>query len=182
MFGRGELRFRTPPMVEVTELCGPVVLNLYGSSTDSEVLWFVTLFHETAEGQERVLTRGWLRGSQRKLDAQRSVPWQPYHAHDERQPLRPGEIYPFCIEINPIGLQLKVGERLGLRIKSADDEPAANTIEHTAMGHIRRGIAARVSVHHNAEYPSELLLPVISGNRIGTFISGGRLPPMVPLV
>jgi predicted acyl esterase len=182
MFSRGEVRFRTSPMVEVTELCGPVVLNLYGSTTDSEVLWFVTLFHEVADGQERVLTRGWLRGSQRRLDPARSKPWQPHHSHERREPLQPSEIYEFNIEINPIGLQLKSGERIGLRIKSSDDEAAANTIEHTAMGHIRRGAAARVCVHHNAEYPSELLLPVTAGNRIGTFISGGKLPPLVPLV
>jgi predicted acyl esterase len=182
MFGRGELRFRTPPMVEVTELCGPVVLNLFGSTTDTEVLWFVTLLHETAAGESRILTRGWLRGSQRKLCAERSRPWQPFHSHDERRPLRPGEIYVFNIEINAIGLQLRAGERLALRIKSADDEPAGGTIEHTAMGHIRRGNAARVAVYHDAEHPSELLLPVISGNRIGTFVSGGKLPPLVPLV
>jgi predicted acyl esterase len=182
MFGHGEVRFRTSPMVEVTELCGPVVLNLYGSTTDTEVLWFITLFHENALGHERLLTRGWLRGSQRRLDAVRSKPWQPYHTHDKREPLKPDEIYEFNIEVNPIGLLLKPGERLGLRIKSADDESAGSTIEHTAMGHVRRGIASRVCVHHNAEYPSELLLPITQGNRIGTFISGGVLPPLVPLV
>lgn len=182
MFHRGELRFKTPPMVEVTELCGPVVLNLYASTTDNEVLWFATLFHENADGQERVITRGWLRGSQRRIDPTRSKPWQPYHSHESRETLTPLHIYEFNIEINPIGLLLKCGERLTLRIKSADDEPAAGTIEHTAMGHIRRNTAARICVQHNAEYPSELLLPVTGGNRVGTFISGGKLPPLAPLI
>ena len=36
-----------------------------------------------------------------------------------------------------------------------------------------------MTVHHNAENSSHLILPVTRGNRIGTFISGGKLPPIV---
>jgi hypothetical protein len=32
-----------------------------------------------------------------------------------------------------------------------------------------------VTVHHSSNYPSHLLLPITKGNRIGTFISGGKL-------
>src|SRR5262245_33470531 len=88
-FRRGEVQFWTPKMVEATELCGPVVLNLYGSTTDSDVLWFVSILHRDAAGKERLLTRGWLRGSQRALDEARSKPWRPYHKHDKREPLKP---------------------------------------------------------------------------------------------
>lgn len=178
-WSRGELRFWTPPMVEATELCGPVVLNLYGSTTDTDVLWFVSLLHRDAQGHERLLTRGWLRGSQRRLDPDKSKPWRPYHRHDKREPLSPNEIYEFNIEVNPVGILLKPGERLGLRIKSADNEEPQNTVEHTGMGHIARGTASHVTVHHNAERPSHLLLPVTRGNIIGTFISGGKLPPLI---
>lgn len=178
-FSHGEIQFWTPPMVEATELCGPVVLNLYGSSTDTELLWFVSLLHRDASGGERLLTRGWLRGSQRRIDPQRSKPWQPYHSHDKREPLKPNEVYEFNIEVRPIGILLKPGERLGLRIKSADNEEPKSTIEHIGQGHVWRTAASHVSVHHNAEHPSHLLLPVTRGNRIGTFISGGKLPPLV---
>jgi predicted acyl esterase len=178
-WARGELRFWTPRMVEATELCGPVVLNLYASTTDTDVLWFVSLLLEDAQGNERLLTRGWLRGSQRRLDAERSKPWRPYHTHDKREPLTANEVYEFNIEINPVGILLKPGERLGLRIKSADNEEPANTVEHTGMGHIARGNASYVTVHHNAERPSHLLLPITRGNIIGTYISGGELPPLI---
>jgi hypothetical protein len=33
-------------------------------------------------------------------------------------------------------------------------------------------------VHHDAEHPSHLLLPITRGNVLGTFVSGGRLPPV----
>jgi len=172
------VQFWTPELVEATELCGPVVLNLYGSTTATDVLWFISILHRDAAGRERLLTRGWLRGSQRRLDESLSKPWRPYHAHGRREPLTPNETCEFNIEVNPLGILLKPGERLGLRIKGADNEEAADTVQHTAMGHIARGQASHVTVHHNEEHPSHLLLPVTRGNRIGTFISGGKLPPV----
>ena len=48
-------------MVENTEVCSPMVLNLYASTTDTEVLWFVNLLEIDPAGNERALTRGWLR-------------------------------------------------------------------------------------------------------------------------
>jgi predicted acyl esterase len=175
-FARHSLEFWSPPMVEVTELCGPSVLNLWGSTTDTDVLWFASLLHQDAQGQERVLTRGWLRGSQRKLDTSKSKPWQPVHAHDERQPLSPNQIYEFNIEIQSIGIELKPGERIGLRIKGADNEVPVTINEDIGSGAISRPMCSIVSVHHNDDCPSHLLLPVTRGNRVGTFISGGKLP------
>jgi predicted acyl esterase len=94
-------------MVENTEICGPIVLNLYGSTTDTEVLWFISLWHTDALGTEMLLTRGWLRGSHRKLDPPASKPWQPVHLHREREPLEPHQIYEFNIEIRPYAILLK---------------------------------------------------------------------------
>jgi hypothetical protein len=49
-----------------------------------------------------------------------------------------------------------------------------NSLESIAAGHIRRQSGSRVTVYHNEEYPSHLLLPVTAGNVIGTYISGGK--------
>ena len=174
-FHHGGATFRTPPMVENTEVCGPIVLNLFGSTTDAEALWFVSLWHVDSAGVETLLTRGWLRGSQRGLDPERSRPWQPVHLHTLREPLVPNEIHEFNIEIRPYGILLRTGERIGLRIKCADDEAPATFLERIAQGHVWRPGAAHVTVHHARAYPSHLLLPITRGNRIGTFISGGKL-------
>lgn len=179
-FARGAIEFKTPPMVENTEICGPIALNLYGSTTDTEVLWFASLWHYSASGEATLLTRGWLRGSQRKLDPAASKPWQPVHLHTARKPLAPNEVYEFNIELRPYGILLKAGDRLGLRITSADgaeiDKPK-NTLEVIGIGHVARRAASTISVHHSTEYPSHLLLPITRGNLLGTFISGGKLPP-----
>ncbi len=175
LFNRGQLTFMTPPLIENTEVIGPIVLNLYASTTDREVLWFVSLLDIDPQGNETLLTRGWLRGSQRELDTKRSKPWQPYHSHLKREPLAPNEIYEFNIEIRPYGILYKAGHRIGIRIKSVDDEKPTNFLQAIGMGHLWRQSASRVTVYHNSESPSHLLLPVTKGNRIGTYMSGGKL-------
>lgn len=177
----GELVFKTPPMVENTEVCGPMVLNLYASTTDKEVLWFISFFEEDPAGKEKILTRGWLRGSQRRIDPEKSKPWQPYHSHDKREPLIPGEVYEFNVEIIPTGVLFKAGSRFGINIKATDrDAVATDFLDNHAYGHLWRETTAEIRVYHNNQYPSHLLVPITKGNRIGTYMSGGIMPPFNP--
>jgi len=175
----GSLIFKTPTMVENTEICGPLVLNLYASTTDTEVLWFVTIFQEDELSREKILTRGWLRGSQRYVDLNRSKPWQPFHPHDRKEPLTPEEVYEFNIEIVPTGVLLKAGMKLGLKIKATDvDGVPTDFIDQHAYGHLYRTTKAKITIYHNNQYPSHLLVPITKGNKIGTFMSGGVMPPI----
>ena len=130
-----------------------------------------------AAGSTSLLTRGWLRGSQRELDPGRSKPWQPYHRHARRVPLVPGEVYEFDLEMRPYGILLRPGERLMLKVRGADDEPPANFLHRIAQGGVTRHTASHVTLHHDAQRPSHLLLPITRGNLIGTFLSGGVLAP-----
>jgi uncharacterized protein len=124
-------------------------------------------------GKERILTRGWLRGSHLALDAERSAPWAPFHPHDAAEPLTAGEVYEFQIPIVPTANRFAGGSRIKLRISCTDDEPA-NSLEAIAAGHIRRQMPARVTVYHDAAHPSCLILPITRGNVLGTYISGGE--------
>jgi len=175
-YERGEASFTTAPMVENTEICGPIVLNLWGSTTDTEMLWFTSLWLVDRDGSEQMLTRGWLRGSQRRLDPAKSKPWKPVHAHREREKLTPGEVYAFSIQVRPYGILLTTGQRLKLKISSSDEEVVTNFNERTSRGHLLRPTASRVTIHHNHDAPSHLLLPITKGNHIETFFSGGVLP------
>ena len=175
-FFHGGAEWTTPKLVENTEICGPIALNFYGSTTDTDVFWFASLYVVDENGKASMLTRGWLRGSQRRLDARQSKPWQPIHLHTRREPLKPNEIYEFNLEIRPYGILLKAGQRLMLRLKCADDEKPTNFNELVAHGHIFRPTASHVTVHHDTDHPSHLLLPITRGNVVGTFVSGGDLP------
>ncbi len=176
-FERGEVSFTTPPMVEATEVCGPMALKLWASTTARDALFFVSLFYIDPAGGERLLTRGWLRASQREIDPERSLPWAPYHSHTRRQPLEPEEVYELDIEVRPYAILLEPGARLRLRIKSADDETPKTALEAIAQGHLHGASHARIRIFHDDERPSHLLLPITRGNRIGTYVSGGVQEP-----
>jgi predicted acyl esterase len=170
-WGREHLEFSSPELVEETEVIGPVLLNFYASTTDDEVLWFVSLREVDAHGKEKVLTE--VGEGQREVAPDRSKRWEPYHPHARSEPLIPGKIYEFNIAIVATANLFKAGSRIKLKITCCDDQPD-NALEAIAGGHIRRQSGSRVTVYHNDQYPSHLLLPVTAGNVIGTFVSGGH--------
>jgi predicted acyl esterase len=126
------LTFRTPPLRESLEITGPVAAKLFLSSatTDADVFLVLRLFDP--DGKEvtfigsndpRVpVGLGWLRASQRKLDAARSLPYRPWHPHDEEWPLKPGEPVEFDVEIWPTSIAVPPGYRLALTVRGNDYE------------------------------------------------------------
>jgi hypothetical protein len=172
---RGYLKYSTPPLVENTEVLGPVMLKLYATTTDIDVHWIISLLEVDAEGNERLLTKGWLKGSHRELDMKKSKPWEPIYTHAKSEPLTPGTIYEFDIKLVPTGNLFKAGSRIAVKISCVDDEPT-NPLELIGTGAVKRTAVARVTVFHNEDYPSYLLLPVTKGNILNTFFSGGQWP------
>ena len=172
---RGHVQYATPKLVENTEVVGPIALKLYASTTDVDVHWIISLLEINEEGNERLLTKGWLKGSHRELDLDRSKPWEPIHKHTQSEPLTPGEIYEFDIKLVPTGNSFRAGTRIALRISCVDDKPT-NPLELVATGSISRTAVARVTVFHNEDYPSYLLLPITKGNVLNTYPSGGVFP------
>jgi uncharacterized protein len=178
-FERGTVLFTTPAFRENTEICGPMVLNLYGSSTGSEILWFVSILELDTDGTEHLLTRGWMRASQRKLEPKLSKPWLPVQENLAREPLTPNEIYEFSIAVRPYGILMRPGIRLRLRIRTTDKGDQVPDILHNhAVGLLAGTEHNRVSIYHSEDHPSHLLLPITKGNRIGMFVSGGNLEPL----
>src|SRR5579884_1972694 len=100
--------FTTTPFETETEVTGPLALRVWVSSSTNELDLFVTIRNLDALGNEvscvgstgetAPVAKGWLRASHRKLDLLRSLPYRPYHSHDEVQPLTPGEIVPLDVE------------------------------------------------------------------------------------
>lgn len=170
---RGHIEYFSPPLVENTEIIGPIVLNLYASTTDDEIFWIISLREVDQQGNKRILTQGWLRGTHREVDSKRSKPWLPFHPHAKSESLTPGKIYEFNIPIVPTGNLFKAGSKIGLKISCVDDDPK-NALEALAVGHLRRQSSSRVTIYHDEDHPSHLLLPITKGNIIGTFLSGGR--------
>jgi predicted acyl esterase len=170
---RGCLRYTTPALVEDTEVVGPIALTLYASCRSTDTNFFVSLWHVDPQGKETLLTRGWLKASHREIDPERSKPWQPYHPHTEAQLLLPGEVYEFRIEIVPTACLFPVGHRICLKVSGADDEQPRAMLDLIRGKHLWSQTPTTVTIYHDEDRPSYLLLPITRGNVVGTFLSGG---------
>ena len=120
----------TGPLDHDLDLIGPLAARLQVSTTAADADLFLTLRAFAPDGTEvtvigsvaaaQALSNGWLRLSHRKIDAQRSLPYRPWHTHDERLPVQPGQVYPVDVEIWPTGMHLPAGYRLALTIGGSD--------------------------------------------------------------
>ena len=171
---RGYVQYATPPIVENTEVAGPIMLKLYAATTDTDVNWIISLLEIDEEGNERLLTKGWLKGSHRELDMKESKPWEPIYTHKKSEPLTPGNIYEFDIKLVPTGNLFRAGSRICLKISCVDDPPKSS-LQLIGAGSLSRTSVSRITVFHNEDYPSYLLLPITKGNILNTYFSGGTL-------
>jgi len=163
-----------------TEFTGPVAAKLFVSSSTTDMDLFLTLRAFDPDGNEVTfvgandpkapISQGWLRVSQRKTDPDRSFPYRPYHTHDERHLLSPGNIYQVDVEIWPTSIVLPKGYRMALTIGGKDfvrpetdglmkgsgiflhDDPIDRPED--VFGGINK-------VHTGGDYASYLLLPQI---------------------
>lgn len=172
---RGSATFTSPPMVESTTILGPSKLTLYVSTSDTDVHLFVSLWDIAPDGTSLLLSRGWLKGSLRKVDETRSKPWMAVFPFDSVQPMTPDTPEKVEINIVEIGNVFQPGHRIAVKISATDEDPPRKYLDVVGQGHQLRRQPAWISIHHDDEHPSTLHLPVISGNLIGTFMSGGNL-------
>jgi predicted acyl esterase len=122
--------FMTGPMAEETEITGPVAAKLHVSSSTEDADLFLVLRVFAPDLREVVfqgaldphtpIAQGWLRASHRKLDGKLTLPCRPYHTHDEKQPLTPGEVYELDIEFHPTCIVVPKAYRVALTVRGRD--------------------------------------------------------------
>ncbi len=180
--------FLSAPLERETEITGPSTVKLFASSATSDADIFVVFRVFSPEGNEVVfqgaidphtpIAQGWLRASHRKLDDTRSTPYRPYHSHDERQPLAPGEVVELDVEIWPTCVVVPAGYRIGLTVRGKDyeyDGPSGGKI--SSFKNELRGcgpflqdeprdrplavFGADMTLHVGPERSAYLLLPII---------------------
>ncbi|MGB6939650.1 MAG: CocE/NonD family hydrolase [Xanthobacteraceae bacterium] len=181
------LTFSTPPMAKATEITGPVAARLWLSSetTDADLILALRVFDPNGKevtfigsNDPRVpVGLGWLRASQRKLDPQKSLPYRPWHSHDEEWPLSPGEPAELDIEILPTSIVVPEGFRLALTVRGKDYEVDGCDIALPNAPYPMKGVgpflhidsddrpahifATRNTLHFAAGQEPYLLLPII---------------------
>jgi len=76
--------------------------------------------------------------------------------------MKPGEVYPFTIEMYPTSLLFKKGHRIRVDISSSNF-PRFDVNPNTGeplYGNRRWAIAVN-TIYHDAQHPSQIILPVV---------------------
>jgi predicted acyl esterase len=158
--------FETAPLPSDMEVTGPVNLVLWAASTTPDLDIFATVRNidpdgndvwEIGQQQQAVpVAKGWLRASHRKLDARLTLPYRPYHSHDERQWLRPGEKVELQVEIWPTCMVFRKGHRIRLDIQPRDGAGSAPYTHYSSDYNVGDN-----TIFTGGSTASHLLLPVI---------------------
>ncbi|MBI2199269.1 MAG: CocE/NonD family hydrolase [Candidatus Rokubacteria bacterium] len=186
-FGEG-VTFLTTPLKAETEITGPIAAKLFVSSETADADLFLIVRVLSPNMKEVVfqgaldphtpIAQGWLRASHRKLDPALTLPYRPYHTHDERQPLTPGRVYELDVEIWPTSIVVPAGHRLALTVRGRDYEhPGGPGAGLAVLGDVFTGVGPfqhndprdrppeifgkKVTLHCGRRRPSHLLLPII---------------------
>jgi predicted acyl esterase len=186
------LTFLTPPVSEDTEITGPSALKLFVSSSTSDADLFAVLrvfgpdlkevVFQGAIDPHTPVGQGWLRASHRKLDKKLSKPYRPYHTHDQKQPLKKGQVVELDIEIWPTSIVVPKGYRIGLSLRGKDyvyAGPSGGKLsnfknELTGCGPFLHDdprdrppaiFGGTTSLHFGGSQQAYLLLPVIPSTR-----------------
>jgi predicted acyl esterase len=124
------ITFLSEPLGDAIEITGPTAAKLWVSSTteDADLFLIVRAFtpdlkevtFQGALDSHTPIAQGWLRCSHRKLDQKLTLPYRPYHSHDEEQKLTPGQVYEVDVEIWPTCVVLPRGYRLAVSVRGTD--------------------------------------------------------------
>ncbi|MCW7945724.1 peptidase S15 [Streptomyces hygroscopicus] len=180
--------FATAPLEQDTEITGPMAARVFVESTTEDADLFLVVRAFSPDQEEVVfqgaidphtpLSQGWLRASQRKLDSKLSLPYRPFHPHDEAEPLTAGQVYQLDIEIWPTCIVLPQGFTLALTVQGRDYEyPKATSDRLSNFKNELRGsgpflhddpddrppavYGGRTTLHTGGDHASYVLLPVI---------------------
>ena len=168
---RRVLTFTSAPLAEDMEVTGPMVLELHASSDQIDALFIVKLSDQQPQSAEvrakgvqpasAIVSKGWLKASHREKDERYSTPQRPFYSHARPQPLVPGEVYKFEIEVLPTSYVFKRGHRIRLEIANGDSQLTDAVFTHP----YHPTLIGTDTIHHDAAYRSRLLLPVIPASQ-----------------
>ena len=175
------LRYMTDPLPHDVLVAGPSVLTIFAEIDQADTNWIVSLkdvgpdysTQTVREGErepppglpEREVSRGWLKASHRAVIEAKSKPGRPWHplTRAAQQPVKPGVINEYAIEILATANLFKAGHRICVDVMSMDVPTGVGgttNAEYVAY-HICSSRTTIHRIYRDAKHASHLLLPII---------------------
>lgn len=176
-----KLRYMTEPLAEDTLVAGPISMKFWAELDSEDTNWIITLKdvgpdfsdrtgrsgeREISENlPEKYLTKGFLKASMRKVDSEKSTPYEPWNVltPDGKEPVVPGEINEYNVAVMAVNHMFKAGHRICVEISCLDLPDGACCVADTEYipYHICRNATVCHKIYRDGEHPSHILLPVI---------------------
>lgn len=143
------LVFSTPPLERDTEVTGNISVELFAASSAVDTDFTAMIVDVDPSGYARFLTDGIVRARYR-------------NSTERAEPIEPGRIYKYTIDLWTTSNLFKAGHRIRVYISSSNFprfNRNLNTGEATMRG--TKMLNARQTIYHDAEHPSAIVLPII---------------------
>jgi uncharacterized protein len=156
--GKG-VGFTSAPLGRDAVIAGPSSLDVYLRSSARDTDLQVTLSEVRPDGAETYVQNGWLRASQRKLDAARSTALNPVPTHLRRDAAAlPRRRYALVrVPIYPVGHAFRAGSRIRVTVEAPGGDRPRWDFATVDRGRARNTIAL------GGARASRLVLPVVAG-------------------
>jgi len=161
--------YLTAPLSANTAVIGAGAVNLWVRSSTPDVDLQATISEVRPDGKETFVQNGWVRGSARKLDPEKSTALEPVLSLREADdsPMPPDQFVPVTIPLYYEGHAYRTGSRIRVTIAAPNGTQPIWDFDHT-----KPEGTAQVAIAYGAGTPSNLLLPVVPGVSVPT-----GLPP-----
>ena len=151
------LVFQTEPLKEDIEVTGRLIVKLWAASNAADTDFTAKLIdvyppnHDFPAGVDLNVGDSIVRGRYR-------------NSIEHAEVMKPGEVYPFTIEMYPTSLVFAKGHRIRVDLSSSNF-PRFDVNPNTGepLNDNRRWAIAVNTIYHDAQHPSHILLPVIPG-------------------
>ena len=143
------LRFTTSPFTETTEITGPISAEIFAASSATDTDFMVKLNVVKPDGVAFNLVDGVVRARYRE-------------GFEEPRLINAGEIYKYSIDMWATSYVLSPGDRLRIDVTSSNFPRLARNLNTGApFAQTSEMEVARQAIHMSAQYPSQIILPVI---------------------
>jgi uncharacterized protein len=154
------LSYLTAPLKQTTVVVGAGALRAWIRASTPDVDLQVMVSEVRPDGKETFVQNGWLRASDRKLDAAKSTLLEPVLSlrRSDAAPLPRGRWSEVTIPLYYEGHVYRAGSRIRITIAAPNgDQPIWSFSQTVPSGE------AKVSIAYSRTMPSRLVLPVVSG-------------------
>lgn len=142
------LVYSTEPLDADVEVSGAITATLYASSSAVDTDFWVGLVDVRNDGYATLIQDGIIRASARSGDG-------------KAPPLNPGMPTRFDIDLWATSVVFRKGHRIRVEVtSSAFNKFVRNTNSGEPLAEAKTLVVARQTIHHDADHPSHILLPV----------------------